>query len=270
MTAASSSHPKGDGAAGARAVGRALTAIYVPVLLVLGWQWLGSSSEAIRGVISSPFDVARALASGVADGSVVADIGASLHRALLGWAITVALATPLAITAGRVRIVGRLLLPVVDLMRPISPIAWIPLAVLWLGIGLASKLLVVFIVTFFVVFLNVYDAVTRVPPVLLNVCRTFTASRWFLWKQVILPGSMQGVVLGSQYGLTTAWGGVIVAELVGANSGVGFQMLAAANQFEPARVIAYMLLVGLVGLMLNAIFVAIVGKTRWAPAKAST
>ncbi|MDB6000638.1 MAG: hypothetical protein JWP52_2337 [Rhizobacter sp.] len=74
---------------------------------------------------------------------------------------------------------------------------------------------------------------------------------------------MQGVVLGAQYGLTTAWGGVIVAELVGANSGVGYQMLAAANQFEPARVIAYMVLVGLVGLSLNALFLMACRRSWW-------
>ncbi|MDB6000637.1 MAG: binding-protein-dependent transport system inner rane component [Rhizobacter sp.] len=154
---------------GGSRLARVLTALYVPVLLVVAWQLLGAASEGIRTVISSPYDVAAALAAGAADGSVVADLAASLQRALLGWIITVAIATPLAIAAGRVRLFGRVLLPLIDLLRPVSPIAWIPLAVLWLGIGLASKLLVVFIVTFFVVFLNVYDAVIRVSPVLLSV-----------------------------------------------------------------------------------------------------
>jgi ABC-type nitrate/sulfonate/bicarbonate transport system permease component len=252
---------------GARAA-RLAIAVYVPVLLLAAWQWLGSANESVRSVISSPSQVLGALLHGAADGSIAADLGASLERALLGWLITLLVATPLAIAAGRVKTFGRVLVPLVDLLRPISPIAWIPLAVLWLGIGLESKLLVVFIVTFFVVFLNVYDAAIRVPAVLLDVCRTFTPSRRFLWLHVILPASTRGVLLGAQYGLTTAWGGVIVAELVGANSGVGFQMLAAANQFEPARVIAYMVLIGLVGAVLNAVFVTACRRSRWLAAGA--
>lgn len=233
---------------------RIITLIYVPVLILVGWQWLGSADSTVGGVISTPGAVVQDLIAGVRDGSVLVDLGASLERALLGWIVTIALAAPLAIAAGRVRIFSRILIPVVDLLRPISPIAWIPLAMLWLGIGLASKLLIVFVVTFFVVFLNVYDAVIRIPPVLLNVCRTFTGSRPFMLLHVTLPASLRGLVLGAQYGLSTAWGGVIVAEMVGANDGVGYQMLASANQFDPTKVIAYMVLIGLVGLTLNTVF----------------
>lgn len=236
---------------------RIVTATYIPVLLLVSWQLLGVTNEVVRGVISSPGAVVVALITGVADGSVISDLAASLERALLGWVITIAIAVPLAIAAGRIRLFSRMLIPVVDLLRPISPIAWIPLAVLWLGIGLNSKLLIVFVVTFFVVFLNVYDAVIRIPQVLLNVCRTFTPSRRFLLLHVTLPASLRGVVLGSQYGLSTAWGGVIVAEMVGANHGVGYQMLASANQFDPTGVIAYMVLIGLVGVALNTIFLIV-------------
>ena len=253
----------------ARAGARAATAAWVPVLLVLAWQLGSAASRPVRSVVSSPEAVAAAIGAGLADGTIATDLAASLQRALLGWIVTVAIATPLAIAAGRFRLFGRMFVPLVDLLRPISPIAWIPLAVLWLGIGLPSKILVVFIVTFFVVFLNVHDAVTRVPVVLLEVCRTFTASRWFLWTRVILPASIRGVFLGSQYGLTTAWGGVIVAELVGANSGVGYQMMSAANQFEPSRVIAYMVLIGAVGIVLNGCFVLATRRLPWLVATAS-
>jgi ABC-type nitrate/sulfonate/bicarbonate transport system permease component len=253
--------PSSAGAAGkapvVRPAVRALriaTLLYVPVLFLLGWQWLGTANKTVAGVISTPAAVVLSLAAGVADGSVLTDLGASLERALLGWVITIVVAAPLAIAAGRIRIFSRVLIPVVDLLRPISPIAWIPLAMLWLGIGLASKLLIVFVVTFFVVFLNVYDAVIRIPPVLLNVCRTFTRSRAFMLAHVTLPASLRGLVLGAQYGLSTAWGGVIVAEMVGANNGVGYQMLASANEFDPTKVIAYMVLIGLVGVTLNTVF----------------
>ena len=235
-------------------LGNILAAVWIPVLLLIGWQAAGAADPVVRGVISSPLDVALALAKGVADGSVLADLSISLQRALLGWALTLLITVPLAIAAGRLRLFSRMLVPVVDLLRPISPIAWIPLAVLWFGIGLGSKLLIVFVVTFFVIFLNVYDAVIHIPPVFLNVCRTFTLSRWFLLANVVLPASLRGVVLGAQYGLSTSWGGVIVAEMVGANHGVGYQMLASANQFDPTGVISYMVLIGLVGMTLNSLF----------------
>jgi len=247
----------GDRSGRLAAIASVATVVYVPVLALALWQVLSLFQPGIREVISSPAAVAANLASGLADGSVAANVGASLERALLGWIVTLVIATPLAIAAGRIRLFARLVIPVVDLLRPISPIAWIPLAVLWLGIGLNSKLLIVFVVTFFVVFLNVYDAVIRIPPVLLSVCRTFTPSRPFMFLHVTLPASFQGVVLGAQYGLTTAWGGVIVAEMVGANSGVGYEMLSAANQFDPTSVIAYMVLIGLVGIVLNAAFLLV-------------
>jgi ABC-type nitrate/sulfonate/bicarbonate transport system permease component len=243
-----------------RRIAEITTAAYVPVLLLGAWQAASMSDPSVANIVSSPIDVVVTLVGGLADGSIFSDLAASLQRALFGWILTVALATPLAIAAARSTLIGRIFLPVIDLLRPISPIAWIPLAVLWLGIGFASKLLIVFIVTFFVIFMNVYDIAARLPTILINVCRTFTSSRMFLLLHVILPASLRGIILGAQYGLTTAWGGIIVAEMVGADKGVGFQMLAAANQFDPTRVISFMVLIGLVGLALNGLFTAICGR----------
>lgn len=226
----------------------------LPLIMLAAWWLVGALSAAARGVISTPPDVIGALFHSIASGELWSDIAASLARALGGWAIALLIAAPLGIAMARNRLLRSILSPVVNVLRPISPVAWIPVAILWFGIGYGSKIFIVGIISFFVILANAFQAAASVDPVLLKAVKTFTNSKWRTTCHVVLPASLRGVAIGAQFALSSAWGGVIIAEYTGANSGVGYEMLHAANLFLPARVMASMVVVAVVGYLLNAVF----------------
>lgn len=229
-------------------------ALPFPLLIIAAWWTASSSSPSIRGVLSTPPEVILTLIYSMSGGQLWSDIGASLARAIGGWAAAFIVAAPLGIAMARLPLLRRIVGPVLNVLRPISPVAWIPVAILWFGIGYGSKIFIVGIISFFVILSNAFHASASIDPLLLKAARTFTRSRWRTALHVLLPGSLHGVMNGAQFALSSAWGGVIIAEYTGASSGVGYTMLRAANLFLPAQVMASMITVGVVGYLLNACF----------------
>jgi NitT/TauT family transport system permease protein len=237
-------------------VRRFVSAAVLPLIVLAGWWLVGALSPAARGVVSTPPEVVGAFIHLIASGELWTDIVASLLRALGGWAVALVIAAPLGIAMARLPVLRGVIGPLINVLRPISPVAWIPVAILWFGIGFGSKVFIVGIISFFVVLANAFHAAASIDPLLLMAARTFTKSRWRTTVHVVLPASLRGVVTGAQFALSSAWGGVIIAEYTGANSGVGYEMLHAANLFLPAQVMASMMTVAIVGYLLNAFFKA--------------
>jgi len=229
-------------------------ALPFPLLLIVAWWTASLSSPSIRGVLSTPPEVIFALFHSMISGKLWSDIGASLGRAIGGWAAAFVVAAPLGIAMARIPALRKVVGPVLNVLRPISPVAWIPVAILWFGIGYGSKIFIVGIISFFVILSNAFHASASIDPLLLKAVRTFTRSRWRIALHVLLPGSLHGVLNGAQFALSSAWGGVIIAEYTGANSGVGYTMLRASNLFLPAQVMASMITVGVIGYLLNVCF----------------
>lgn len=238
-------------------VARFALAVPFPLLIVAAWWLVGSSSPAARGVIATPPDVMIAFARLTTSGKLWNDVAVSLARALGGWAAALAIAAPLGMAMARHPGLRKIVGPVLNLLRPISPVAWIPVAILWFGIGYGSKIFIVGIISFFVILSNAFHAAASIDPLLLKAVRTFTRSRVRMTLYVVVPASLPGVMNGAQFALSSAWGGVIIAEYTGANSGVGYEMLHAANLFLPAQVMASMVTVAIVGYLLNAAFKAV-------------
>lgn len=226
----------------------------LPAVALVAWQLISTMYPVVRSVMSSPYEVVLGLARGIATGQTFQDVGWSLMRALGGWALACITAAPLGILMARNRIARTVLGAPLNLLRAISPVAWIPVAILWFGIGYESKVFIVGIVSFFVVLANTFQVAEAIDPVLLKAARTFTQSRLRVAVYVILPASVRGIATGAQYALASAWGGVIIAEYTGASSGVGYQMLNASNLFLPAGVMAGMVIVAAVGYLLNVCF----------------
>jgi ABC-type nitrate/sulfonate/bicarbonate transport system permease component len=144
----------------------------------------------------------------------------------------------------------------VELLRPVSSIAWIPLAILWFGIGIASVAFVTFIVCVFIVLLNTLAGALGVDPDLLKAARTLGAGRWLLFRKVVVPSALPGILLGLRVALAGAWGGVVVTEMIASQNGVGYMIHHAQITFQPALVIGGMLVIGAVGYGLNRAFLA--------------
>lgn len=226
----------------------------IPAVALIAWQLVSTIYPVIRSVMSSPYEVILGLGRGIVTGQTFQDVGWSLMRALGGWALACITAAPLGILMARNRIARTVLGAPLNLLRSISPVAWIPVAILWFGIGYESKVFIVGIVSFFVVLANTFQVAEAIDPLLLKAARTFTQSQLRVAVYVILPASIRGIATGAQYALASAWGGVIIAEYTGASSGVGYQMLNASNLFLPAGVMTGMVIVAAVGYLLNVCF----------------
>lgn len=228
-----------------------------PLAVLVLWLVASASSRVVASVIPPPGTVIAALADRARDGTLLLDVGASLGRALLGILAASAIAVPLGIAMGTLPLLRRLLMPPVELVRPVSAVAWIPLAILWFGIGIKSVVFVIFIGCVFIVLLNTLAGVRAIDPILVKAARTLGAGHATIFLKVILPAALPGILLGIRVALAGAWGGVIVAEMIASQEGVGYMMHWAQTTFRPELVIGGMLLIGAVGFGLNRLFVAL-------------
>ncbi len=224
--------------------------------MLLAW-WVASASPAIATVLPSPHRVVAALLRETASGALVGHLLASLERAFGGFVIAGVVGVGLGLAMSQSTLLRRLLAGPVELLRPISAIAWIPLAILWFGLGYESVVFVIAISCLFIILLNTLAAAQRIEPDLLRAALTLGATRWTLLRKVVVPGALPGILLGLRIAMQGAWGGVLVAEMIATRQGVGYMMARAQAAFDAELVIGGMLIVALVGYLLNLLFVGV-------------
>ena len=215
--------------------------------------WEGGARALATPALPGPGEVAAAFIAQLRGGGLLADVGASLRRVLVGYALASVAgvaAGGLAALGGRV---GDGVTALANLLRPIPPIAWVPLAILWLGLGDASAVFIVFVGAFFPIFLSVVWAVGHCPPGYLELARSLGASPWLTLTRVRLPAAAPGVAAGLRTGLGLAWTSVIAAELVGAQSGLGYRIQMHRLVLETEGVLVGMLCIGALGLGMDAV-----------------
>jgi NitT/TauT family transport system permease protein len=181
------------------------------------------------------------------DGRLWGDIGASLRRVFTGFSIAVAIAVPLGLFLAWSPAARGLVLPIVTFLRPIPPIAWIPLAILWLGLGDKPGCFITALAAFFPVFLNSYDGARNVERVHVHAARSLGAKRWATVTRVYLPSSLPSIWTGLRIGLGQSWMAVVTAELIAAHSGLGYMIQLSRLNLDTARVIVGMCVIGAIG-----------------------
>jgi len=227
------------------------------MLVVTAWFATSSTSKVAASVVPPPQHVLLALWAQLQSGALITDLLSSLGRASLGYAVSAAIGVPLGLAMGTNPVLRALLAAPVELLRAVSSIAWIPLAILWFGIGLTSVVFVTFIVCIFIILLNTLAAVMEVEPDMIKVARTLGAGRRLIFQKVVLPSALPGILLGLRVALSGAWGGVIVTEMIASQTGIGYMMHHAQMTFHPSLVIGGMFMVGAVGYVLNHAFVTL-------------
>jgi NitT/TauT family transport system permease protein len=217
-----------------------------PVAVVVRWaQWLAPEA---------PFDPATHSRPGwLLSGELLRDAAGSLYRVLLGFAIGAALALPLGLAMGASRRTYALLDPLLQVLRPIPPIAYIPLAILWFGLGNPPAVFLIVIGAFFPVLMNTIAGVRHVDGIYLRAARNLGASEATIFLRVILPASAPSILTGMRIGMGTAFIVVIVSEMIAVNDGLGFRILEAREYFWSDKIIAGMLTIGLLGLGLDTV-----------------
>ena len=195
--------------------------------------------------------VPRALWGGLretlADGTLMRDVAASLGRVLCGFGLAAATAVPLALAVIALRPLRQLVLPVLALLRPIPPIAWVPIAILWFGLGDRPSYFVTAVAAFFPIFVNSLAGAAAVEEQHLRAARCLGAGRLALLRFVYLPSALPAVFTGLKVGLGQSWMAVVTAELVAAQSGLGYMIELNRLQLETPRVFVGMLLIAVIG-----------------------
>lgn len=188
-------------------------------------------------------------------GSLLTNALVSLARVLVAWLISAVIAVPLGVLMARNGTTERLIDPLIELFRPISPLAWIPLAILWFGIGESGKIFIIFIATFFPILLNTVHGVKHIDPVLLRAGRVLGCSTHVsLFWRVMLPAALPSILVGLRVSFGTGWAAIIAAELVAASSGLGYLI---ANGMEILRsdlVMVGMIVIGVIGVAVDSLF----------------
>lgn len=202
----------------------------------------------------------------VLDGTLTGNAAQSVARILSGWGLAALIGIPLGVGMGSWRAVEETVGTIVHFLRPISPVAWIPLAILLFGFGLGGPMFIVFLAAFYPIVLASAAAIREVESVQIHAVRTLGAGELGVFREVVLPGAMPGILMGLRIALGNAWGAVVAAELFGAQGGLGWLITKSAVFFELSDVMVGMALIGVTGFLLDGIYVHFMDyKLRWMP-----
>ncbi len=200
----------------------------------------------------------------LASGRLLGDIAISLQRAGIAFGAAVALGIPLGLLMGQTRSVEQALDPILQLFRQTSALAIYPVFILFLGLGEASKVAVIFWATLFPILLSTIGGVKEVDPKIIEMARTFGANRLAVFRRIVLPASVPAIFVGLRLSATTALLLLIAAEMIGANKGLGFQVMNAQYNFEIPMMFGAIFLLAALGLSANTALVALQRRLcRW-------
>ncbi len=222
------------------------------VLAVLIAAWWASVAVTNSVIFPSPWQVVTGTIELIEDGTLWMHIGASLLRVGAGFLIAVVVAIPLGLWMGWVKGAYATLNPLFQILRPISPIAWIPIAILWFGVGNASPIYLIFISSVFPMIVQTTVGVHTIEKRYLRAAENFGVSRYALFTQVVIPAVLPQIIVGMRIGLGVAWLVVVAAEMIALRSGLGYMIMDsrnAGNRYD--LVIAGMIIIGLIGLLLD-------------------
>lgn len=237
--------------------------LVIAAIVVLWWAVIVYSGSLI---FPSPQQVASGVLELARDGTLWEHIIASLVRVATGFLLALVVALPLGLWMGRVEGAYRTLNPVFQIMRPISPIAWIPIAILWFGVGDVAPVFLIFLAAVFPLIVQTSAGVHAIDGRYLRAAENFGVPRAKLFRQVIVPAVLPEVLTGMRIALGVAWLVVVAAEMIVRSSGLGFLIMDARNAGNRYDlVVAAMIIIGLIGLGLDALMRRLEGlkQVRW-------
>jgi NitT/TauT family transport system permease protein len=221
----------------------------VAVLLAV-WQ-IGMQVSASK-IFPSPLAVARGLREIMAKGLLWRYTGDSLMRVGVGYGVALLLGIPLGLVLGWYPTSAEVANPIIQMMRPISPLAWIPVAIVLFGVGNTSAIFLIFLASFFPIVVATINGVRNVPSMMRNAGRNFGLSPGMLLLKVVFPASLPQIIIGLRIALGIAWLVVVAAEMIAVDSGLGYLIIDSRNAGKRYDlVIAGMLLIGGIGLLLD-------------------
>ena len=221
--------------------------------LAVIWEWTIRLQAA--PLVPGPWAVAKGIVELARRGLLIKYVVASLFRVTWGYLLAVVTAIPFGLYLGWHRRAAMALNPPLQILRPISPLAWIPLAILWFGVGDLAAVFLIFLASFLPLTVSAMNAVGGIPAIYLQAGRNFGLSQSRLIYKVLYPAVMPKLIVGLRLAFGIAWLVVVAAEMVAVNSGLGFLIIDARNAGNRYDlVIAGMALIGAIGVTLDAVF----------------
>jgi NitT/TauT family transport system permease protein len=250
------SSPGPDGPDAARRGWRPPAALVLPgaVVVVLLLAWEAAVRASGTDLFPGPSQVALGLGELIRKGLLLKYMVASLFRVTWEFSLAVLVGVPVGLFLGWFRPAYLAFNPLIQILRPISPIAWIPLAILWFGVSDAAPVFLIFLASVFPIAVSATAAVRDVQPVYLRAARNFGLGRVQLFRRVILPATLSQILTGVRIALGVAWLVVVAAEMIAVNSGLGYLIIDARNAGKRYDlVVAGMCVIGVIGLWLDLV-----------------
>ncbi len=224
-----------------------------PVLLIVAWEILAQTGWLSPQVLPAPSKVIRTAFKLITSGSLLADLGTSLLRAVAGFMIGGSIGFALGTLVGFSRLAEALIDRSVQMIRAIPFLALLPLVIVWFGVGEAEKIFLVSLGVAFPIYINTTLGIRQVDPKLLELGRVQGLGTWQLIRRIILPGALPSVLTGVRYSLATAWLALVVAETIGAQSGIGFLAMDAREFLRTDVIVLTIVIYALIGVAADTI-----------------
>jgi sulfonate transport system permease protein len=225
----------------------------VPVALIVVWQAVSSSGLILELILPRPTKVIAAFLRIARDGSLGKDLAISTWRVLRGYLWGLGLGVAIGIGCGLFKFLERLVGPLVDAMRQIPMMAWIPIIIMWWGIGETSKTIIIAKSVFMPVFMNTFQGIRGVSKDYFEVAWVLELNYFKMLRKIIFPAALPSVFTGIRFGAGVAWMGVTAAEMLGGITGMGYALIRARDYLESDILIANMVVIGVVGLILDRV-----------------
>lgn len=228
-----------------------ILALIIPAIIVFVWYFTTTYGSMPKGILPTIPMVGDAFADLIKSGKLKEDLLVSLSRVIKGYLISAFFGIILGSLIGMFRPVKELFIPIITVIRQIPMIAWIPLIILWCGIGEASKIAIIVLVAFFQILVNTQSGIESTPKGYIEVAKLYKLGRWKTFVKVYLPHAIPQILVGLRLGLGGSWMAVVAAELIAATSGIGYRMSTARSNMQSNVVIACMIVVGLAGVLMD-------------------
>ncbi len=236
------------------------------IIFILLWEITVRYSGWDKHIFPDPFTVFLSMGELIRSGSLLEHTVASLFRVTAGFYLAAILGIPLGIFLGRNYTAALFLNPIVNFLRPISPLAWIPLAMLWFGIGDQPAIFLIFLSSFFPIVVSTTVAVQSINPTYFYVAANFNFTKYEVLCKIVIPAIIPSVVTSLRLTVTIAWIVVVAAEMIAVQSGLGYLILDSRNGLRMDYVMDAMIVIGLIGLLLDYIMrrLSNIESTVWA------
>lgn len=236
--------------------------IALPVIVIIVWEYVCHFGNVKVYNMPAPEVIFKDAVDKIQSGVLWKHVTASFLRVLQGFLVAAAAALILGVFIGLNKYFERFTQLVLQILKPIPPIAWIPLAILWFGIGEASKLYIIFYGAFFPILINTVDGIHNIDKRYLELGKVYEIDKWRLIWRVILPGALPSILTGIRVGLGNAWVCVVAAEMIAATKGVGYMLSNGRSMSRADDVILAMLLIGIVGKVMDDVLSLIFKKIK--------